>query len=140
MTIVDRYLAYADDFEKSYADDDWSRIAQYFTANAAYEGEPAARGRDAVLAKLKNAVDGFDRKMGSRSVVFQSATEAGNTVTARWQARYTAPGLPDLAFSGREFAVFEGDRIANLRDEMDPGARETMGAWLATHGKALQGG
>ena len=40
MSIVDRYQAYADDFEKSYEDDDWSRIAQFFTENAVYEGDP----------------------------------------------------------------------------------------------------
>ena len=53
MGILERYQAYADAFEQSYEDDDWSRIEQYFTEDAVYEGEPDARGRDAVLAKLK---------------------------------------------------------------------------------------
>ncbi|MEJ2088255.1 MAG: hypothetical protein P8Y69_07240, partial [Gammaproteobacteria bacterium] len=61
MGIVDRYLAYADAFEQSYEDDDWSRIEQYFTEDAVYDGDPPAEGRAAVLAKLKGGVDTFDR-------------------------------------------------------------------------------
>ena len=38
MSILDRYLAYADAFELSYADDDWSRLEPYFTPAAVYEG------------------------------------------------------------------------------------------------------
>ena len=140
MTIIDRYLAYAADFDKSYVDDDWSRIAQYFTADAAYENEPAARGRDAVLAKFKSRVDGFDRTMRTRTVQFQPATAQGNTVTVRWTASYTSTGKPDLAFSGTEFAVFQGECIANLRDELDAGAQEAIGAWMAAHGGARQSG
>jgi hypothetical protein len=34
MSIVERYLVSADDFEMSYVVDDWSRLAQYFTPNA----------------------------------------------------------------------------------------------------------
>ena len=67
MSILERYQAYADDFEKSYDDDDWTRIGRYFTEGAVYEGNPDAVGREAVLAKLKAGVDGFDRKMDSRT-------------------------------------------------------------------------
>ena len=31
MGIADRYQAYADAFEESYVDDDWSRIEPFFT-------------------------------------------------------------------------------------------------------------
>ena len=61
MSIQDRYQAYADAFEESYEDDDWSRIGPYFTEDAAYEGDPPGEGREGVVTKLKNAVDGFDR-------------------------------------------------------------------------------
>jgi len=35
--------------------------------------------------------------------------------------------------------VFEGDRIARLRDDIDPSAQAAMGEWMAEHGAALQG-
>jgi len=139
MDIQNRYTEYADAFEKSYEDGDWTRLAQYFTSDAVYEGEPLARGRDAVLARLKNGVNTFDQRMDSRNLNFEKPTVDGDTVTIRWRATYTKKGLPDLTISGREFARFEGDRIANLRDEFDPVAQKAMGDWMEKHGKALQG-
>lgn len=137
MGILDRYQAYADAFEESYVDDDWTRIEQYFTEGAVYEGDPDARGRPAVLAKLKTAVDGFDRRMDTRTPNFQSPTVDADTLTMKWEVTYTKAGLPDLVISGIETAVFEGDRIAHLRDDFDPAAQKAMGEWMAKHGAAL---
>ena len=39
----------------------------------------------------------------------------------------------------REIAVFEGDRIAILRDEFDPAAEAALGEWMAANGTKLQG-
>jgi len=140
MTILDRYQAYAEAFEQSYDDDDWSRIEPFFTEGAVYEGDPDARGRDAVLAKLKGGVDAFDRRMDSRTPDFESPTVEGDTLTMKWSVTYTKTGRPDLVISGVETAVFEGDRIALLRDTFDPEAEKAMGQWMAEHGAALQSG
>jgi hypothetical protein len=138
MSILDRYRAYADAFEESYVDDDWSRIAPFFAEQAVYEGDPDARGRDAVLAKLKNGVDSFDRRMDSRTPDFQTPSVAGDTLTMKWKVTYTKAGLPDLVISGVETAVFEGDRITLLRDTFDPEAQKALEQWMAQHGAALQ--
>jgi hypothetical protein len=139
MSILDRYQAYADAFEQSYKDDDWSRIEAFFTESAVYEGDPDAEGRDAVLGKLKSGVDGFDRKMDSRTPDFQTPTVEGDILTMRWNVTYTKSGAPDLVISGVETAVFEGDRIARLRDDFDPDAQKAMGEWMAKHGASLGG-
>lgn len=140
MSILDRYQAYADAFEESFEDDDWSRIEPYFTEDAVYEGDPEdAQGRDAVLAKLKNGVDTFDRNMDSRTPDFESPTVDGNTLRMRWSVTYTKAGAPDLVLSGLETATFEGDRIARLRDDFDPETQKAMGEWMAAHGALLQG-
>ncbi len=139
MSIRDRYQAYADAFEESYADDEWSRIEQYFTEDAVYEGDPDARGREAVLAKLRGGVDGFDRKMDKRTPDFQTPTVQGNTLEMKWTVSYQKAGAPDLALSGVETAVFEGDRIVLLCDDFDPEAQKAMGEWMAEHGAKLQG-
>lgn len=139
MSILDRYQAYASAFEESYQDDDWSRIEQYFSEDAVYEGDPDAAGRDAVLAKLKSGVDAFDRRMDSRSPDFQTPTVVGDTLTMKWSVAYTKAELPDLVISGVETAVFDGERIKLLRDDLDPAAQKAMGEWMAKHGAALQG-
>ncbi len=140
MAILERYLEYADAFEKSFADDDWSHVEPYFTADAVYEGDPPANGRAAVLAKFKNGVDAFDRRMDSRTPTFQTPVVEGNTLTMKWKVTYTKKGVPDLVISGVETAEFNGERIARLRDDFDPGAQKSMGEWMAEHGKALQSG
>ena len=140
MSIISRYQDYADAFEKSYEDDDWTRIEPFFTENAVYEGEPEnAHGREAVLAKLKGGVDAFDRQMDSRTPDFQTPVVEGDTLRMNWTVTYTKASCPDLSISGLETAVFEGDRIALLRDELDPEAEKTMGEWMTAHGDKLQG-
>ena len=138
MSIEDRYQAYAEAFEESYVDNDWSRIEQYFTEDAVYEGEPDARGRDAVIAKLNGGVDAFDRKMDKRTPDFQTPTVDGNTLVMKWTVSYQKASAPDIAISGVETAVFEGDRIARLRDEFDPAAQKAMGEWMAEHAAKLE--
>ncbi|MGE4606751.1 MAG: nuclear transport factor 2 family protein [Myxococcota bacterium] len=138
MSIEDRYQAYADAFEESYVDNDWSRIEQYFTEDAVYEGEPDACGRDAVIAKLNGGVDAFDRKMDKRTPDFQTPTVDGNTLVMKWTVSYQKAGAPDLVISGVETAVFEGDRIARLRDDFDPAAQKAMGEWMAEHAAKLE--
>ncbi len=139
MSIQDRYQAYASAFEESFVDDDWSHIEPYFTEDAVYEGDPDARGREAVLAKLKGGVVAFDRKMDKRSPDFQTPTVEGNTLKMSWTVTYQKAGAPDLVLKGVETAVFEGDRIALLRDEFDPEAQKAMGEWMEAHGAKLQG-
>ncbi len=139
MSIQDRYQAYASAFEESFVDDDWSHIEPYFTEDAVYEGDPDARGREAVLAKLKGGVEAFDRKMDKRSPDFQTPTVEGNTLKMSWTVTYQKAGAPDLVLKGVETAVFEGDRIALLRDEFDPEAQKAMGEWMEAHGAKLQG-
>jgi hypothetical protein len=141
MSILDRYQAYADAFEETYEDDDWSRIEPFFTEDAVYEGDPEdAEGRDAVLGKLKQGIDTFDRNMDSRSPDFDSPTVDGDILSMRWSVTYTKRDAPDLVISGVETATFEGDRIARLRDDFDPDAQKAMGEWMAAHGALLQGG
>jgi hypothetical protein len=140
MSIADRYQAYAAAFEESYVDDDWTRIEPFFTDDAVYEGDPEdARGRAAVLAKLKGGVDTFDRNMDSRTPDFQTPTVDGDTLRMNWTVTYSKAGCPDLVISGVETAVFEGDRIACLRDDFDAAAQAGMGEWMAAHGDKLQG-
>ncbi len=44
MDPLQRFAAYAADFEKTYQDDDWKRLEGYFAEDAVYEVMGAARG------------------------------------------------------------------------------------------------
>lgn len=144
MSTVQRYLAYAEAFEETYADDDWSRLEQYFTDDAVMSpdgtAESEARGQADVLARLKTGVDTFDRRMDSRTLEFlDGPAEAGGRVSCRWKATYTKAGLPDLVITGAEHATFDGERIARLEDEFDADAQAGLEAWMGEHGAALSG-
>ncbi|MCG8589563.1 MAG: nuclear transport factor 2 family protein [Proteobacteria bacterium] len=138
MSILDRYRAYVAAFEETYVDDDWSRIAPFFTEDAVYETQTPAKGRQAVLAALKHSVDTFDRRMDERLPDFADPTLEGNAVTLKWRVTYTKAGLPDVVFSGSETAEFEGDQIARLTANVDPEAQSALQQWLAAHGAALE--
>lgn len=139
MSILERYQGYAAAFEQTYEDDDWSRIEPFFAEGAVYEGDPTAHGRAAVLDKLKGGIDSFDRLMDERLPEFQPPTVDGNTLTMTGKVTYKKAGAPNLVLSGVETAQFEGDQIASLRDDMDPGVEKGIGDWMAAHGAKLQG-
>lgn len=143
MALTDRYLAYAEDFERTYADDDWTRLEQYFTDDAAYRPQGTAEsevaGRAAMLERLKGGIDQFDRKMDSRTLDFESPKEDGDRVTVSWKASYTKAGLPDITISGIETATFRNDRIWLLSDTFDPAAQKRLEAWFAEHAAKLAG-
>jgi len=143
MNIKDRFLEYADAFEVTYEDNDWSRLEPFFTEGAVYETLPielfgeSASGLAAVMAKLEGSINGLDRLMDTRVVELTPPITEGDTVRTNWTASYSKSGVPDLKIGGIEYARFEGDRIALLRDELDPGTEGELASWLAQHGESL---
>jgi len=137
VNILERFKAYADAFEEAYLDDDWSRLSQFFTEDAVYSAEPAAQGREALLKRLEDGVNAFDRKMDARVPDNDSLRLDGNTVELKWKVTYQLSGAPDLTLFGVQLAVFDGDRIARLDGSMDESARQAMAEWLSEHGQTL---
>src|SRR6185369_14569969 len=80
MDIMRQFLAYAGDFERTYADDDWSRLYQYFADDAVYEVKATSfgcrlQGPQAIFAGIKKSLDGFDRKFEKRDIEVTSGPE-----------------------------------------------------------------
>ena len=134
MNNVDRFQAYADAFEESYADDNWQRLEVFFTEDAEYDG---AVGREALLDKLRASVNDLDRRMDSRTLSFQPPQVHDDQVIVDWTVRYSRAGCPDLVINGRETATFEGDRIRVLHDDIDAGSRAAFGEWMEEFGAQL---
>jgi ketosteroid isomerase-like protein len=144
MSSIPRFVAYAADFEKAYASDDWSVVAPWFTEDAVYEVDldpPMGgrfSGRDAILAYFKAVLDGFDRRFASREVqLVEGPRESGDAVWLRGRAIYRAEGVPELSFELEETAHFTDGRIRRLEDRYDAATREALTAWLAAHGARL---
>ena len=140
MNIEQQFQAYAADFELAYVDDDWSRVAAHFTKDASYDsgdGSDAALGRDAIILKLKEAVDGLDRQMDQRDLQLHGLSSNGNVVTAEWTIRYTRKGLPTLEVSGSEVAQFSENQMTELRSVINDESLVASATWMKAHGASL---
>jgi SnoaL-like domain len=144
VSSIPQFARYAAAFEQAYKSDDWSLVEPFFTEDAVYEVGLAPpmggrfEGRDAILAYFKWVLDGFDRRFASREVgLVEGPREEGDRVWLRGSARYTAEGLPDLAFELDLIAWFEGDRIRRLEDRYDEANARILDAYARDHGAKL---
>lgn len=128
MDILERFLAYAGDFERTLADDDWTRLAPYFAPDAVYEVDGGDRrwrmeGAAAILAGLRKSLDGFDRQFDSRDAVPNgSPTIGADTLRLAWTVTYHKAGAPDFVLAGESVVRYRDGRIVELRDAFAPGA------------------
>jgi hypothetical protein len=144
MSSIPTFARYAAAFEKAYASDDWSLVAPFFTEDAVYEVPLPAPlggrfvGRDAILAYFRRMLDGFDRRFARREVeLLEGPREDGEAVWFRGGARYTAPGVPDLAFELEETAWFSDGRIRRLEDRYDDDTRMALQSYVDRYGSRL---
>jgi hypothetical protein len=139
MGSLQRFFAYAMAFEETYDDDDWSRVAPFFAADAVYEVRGSAlgcrlEGPAAITAGLKKSIDGFDRRLAKRTLdITDGPHEDGDTVSIGWTATYAVPDGAPLLLRGRSTARYRDGLIHELVDEYPPGMDEETGAWLARH-------
>ena len=140
MSILERFIAYAQDFEKTYVDDDWSRLTQYFKPNAVYEvtgGAPCTlTGPAAIFRGMKKSLDNFDRKFVERRVEMTAPPQVeGDTLMLDWLVTYERPGAPSVPLRGRSIARYEGESIAHLKDSLSN--EDAVISWMAKHGAGL---
>lgn len=111
-----RLLMYAHSFERTYEDDDWSRIEPFFTDDIVYrDAAGSASGKGSVLAYLKNSVNTIDRSFDERILETMGELRCGEDwVEFDWRATYRKEGRRDLVVRGVHRAEFEGDRIRLL--------------------------
>jgi hypothetical protein len=145
MNNVERFEQYAADFEVAYESDDWSVVGRHFAEDAVYEtlaGPPMGachQGRDAVLAAMKQTLDGFDRRFDSRKIAFLEDPEMrGDSVWLRAQVNYAVAGAPDLALEGVSVATFDGGRIVRLEDSYPEGTADVVMQYLNANGSKLR--
>lgn len=143
MNIIDRFERFAGDFELCVADDQWQRLAEYFSEDACYQNlggpDPQCRGRDAILRYFESDVRNTDRRFDSRTLVGLSGPIAeGNKLSRGWRCTYTLRDAPDLVLEGTSRYVFDGELIKELEVELSDDSIEKLGRWMAKYGARLQ--
>ena len=136
MDPLQRFGAYALDFEKTFEDDDWTRLEGYFAEDATYTvtGTPfdcEVQGRDAIFRAIKKSIDGFDRRFDKREIVPDGPPVVdGNRVTFSGTGQYEKNGVDALTIALSETAELdEQGRIVHLTD-VYPEGQDEMYAWL----------
>ncbi len=146
---VQVFADYAAAFEKTYEDDDWSRLEKYFPEDATYEvrGGPMAcriAGRDAIFAGLKKSIDGLDRRCSDRKLQLTDgpdveSTATGEQISIGWIVSYQYRDAPEVDLPGRSVFTIADGVIVAMRDEYDESLLGELAAWMAEHGEGLDG-
>ena len=143
MDILQPFMSYARDFEKTLADDDWTRLHQYFAADAVYEVNASSFGcrlvgPAAIFAGMKKSLDGFDRKFTRRDVEVTSGPEvSGDEMRMGWKVVYHKDGVPPFVLRGRSSVRYADGRIVHLADSYDPSVEGEFAAWQRESGLTL---
>ena len=143
MDIMQQFLAYAGDFEKTLADDDWTRLRRYFADDAVYEVKAETfgcrlTGPTAVFAGMKKSLDGFDRKFAKRDIEVTSGPEiSGDEIRLGWKVVYSKEGLPSFVLRGNSIARYANGKIVYLSDVYDPSVVAEFNAWQRESGLTL---
>jgi len=139
MSALELFMAYAAAFEETYGDDDWTRLRKFFADDAVYEVKSKAfgcrlEGPQAIFAGIKKSLDGFDRRLQSRTIALTSEPKADDdTFEVSWNVTYTKPGAPPFELRGHSRAKYENGKIVELVDSYTPEMEREAGAWAAEH-------
>lgn len=142
MSIVDIFNSFAADFESTMQDDDWHRLKKYFADDATYLNvggpDPKSEGSEAILAYLKDDLDGYDRRFDSRKLIALTQPDVyGDRLSRRWQCTYRLQGTPDLVVEGEARYLFEGDLIKEIEEEVTPDSKKIIEDWMRQHADKL---
>ena len=143
MNPLDRFLAYFQDFELTYADDDWSRLEQYFAPDAVYRIEGAGsfdcvlEGRDAIFAGIRRFLDGLDRQCHREIRPVGAPVVEGDTVRVRGHGLYRRGESPVLVLDLEESAEFHDGVIVCLSDRYLSPIEPDMHEWMERWGQGL---
>lgn len=143
MDIMQPFMAYAGDFERTLADDDWTRLRCYFADDALYEVKAQSfgcrlTGPAAIFAGMKKSLDGFDRKFTKRDIeVTDGPDVSGEEIRMGWKVVYTKEGLPPFALRGRSTVRYADGKIVYLADSYDASMETEFTTWQRASGVHL---
>ena len=143
MDIMQEFMAYAGDFERTLVDDDWTRLRRYFADDAVYEVNAASfgcrlTGPAAIFAGMKKSLDGFDRKFAKRDIEVTSGPEvSADEIRMAWKVVYSKDGLPPFVLRGRSAVRYADGKIVHLADSYDPREAAEWAAWQRQTGVVL---
>ncbi|MFK7734361.1 MAG: nuclear transport factor 2 family protein [Pseudomonadales bacterium] len=136
MTPIEVFFQYAGEFEKSYEDNNWSRLYGFFHDDATYTivGEPYScclTGPEDIFVGMRKSLDGMDRRFDTREIALDGEfQEDGDDMTVSWRVTYGKQGLSDFVLGGTSRMTISGDKISALSDEFPDASVQSMQDWM----------
>jgi hypothetical protein len=143
MDVLTHFLTYAGEFEKSYVDDEWTRLESYFHDDAVYEViglgvDCKLEGPRTIFRGIKKSLDGFDRRFARREIEIVSGPEVDREqIRVGWTVTYTKPGLAPFVLRGNSEVRYRDGRIAYLGDRYDAAMAKDAADWSAANSFAI---
>lgn len=146
MDLAVLFEQYANDFDRTVEDDDWSRIRPYFTDDAVREEHMLPlmsfrhSGIGEIIDQWRQIVANFDRRFDRRVLVrVNPARQEADVVTLHWVGIYCVGDAPALLGEGVEVARFSGDRIQHLESRATEDTVQRNIQWAAKYGDQVPG-
>ena len=145
MDILQHFMAYAADFEKTYKDDDWTRLRQHFTDDAIYEVVSDSigckiTGPDRIFAGMKKSLDGFDRNFTGRVIALEGEPSIDtDEFSVSWTVTYTKDGVAPYVLPGHSRATYRNGKIAHLTDSYESSVTVDAIEWMKVNNMTFNG-
>ena len=143
MDVLSIFLAYAQDFELTYDDNNWERLAEHFNDDAIYQIDSPSMpctliGTEAIFTGMKKSLDGFDRRFDKREIEVGDDLKIDETgLSVSWAAIYNKADLPTFILKGRSIATLADNKIAELVDIFDTESEQALFDWVAKTGYSV---
>jgi len=144
-TNTEQLAAYAMAFEKTFADDDWGRLAPHLAPDVEHEvlgGGPLAWhtvGRDELIADQKRNVEDMDRRFDLRiPEIVAGPDERDGVVWMDWRLTLRRAGIPDLVVEGNHGTWHRDGLITRIEEHVSDAVGARVEAFLAKHDAALR--
>ena len=134
--LLQRFFAYAQAFEKTYVDDDWTRIEPYFAEDAVYRvvgstsWDCEVRGRSRIAAAIRKFVNEFDRKCTRTIRPAGKPFVGADTVRVFGSASYTIGDSDELVLEIEIIAQYRDGQMIRLSDVYRAENEARVRAWI----------
>ena len=143
-TPLQRFAEYAQAFEKTYVDDDWTRVEPYFAPDAVYRvvgstsWDCEVRGRAQIVAAIRKFINEFDRHCKRTVRPGGPPVEGADAVRVPAVATFTRGNSDELTLHIEMIAQYRDGLIIRLSDVIAAESEACLRTWIERWSPDLQ--
>lgn len=143
-TLLQRFAEYAQAFEKTYVDDDWTRVEPYFAPDAVYRvvgstsWDCEVRGRAQIVAAIRKFINEFDRHCKRTVRPAGPPVEGADAVRIPAVATFMRGDSDELTLHIEMIAQYRDGLIVRLSDVIAAESEACLRTWSERWSPDLQ--